>query len=171
LGGDLADEALADMQSLGARSGYIVDLFSEDDETVRTKLSEASIIVVASQGAAEDVRSALLGAAIEGMRIAFTNGAVILAEGVAASAFGSWIVRDDAPVIPGLAWFFNTVIIPDVPSATESPSAKSILVQQPHGIAVGLGKGSALALGPHGEVETWGTRLVTLALGYGFSAT
>lgn len=169
-GGDTADKALEDMESLGAPSGYVVDLLTEDDETIRTKLSEASIIVIGSNSPVEAVRSALLGAAVEGIQIAFENGAVILAEGAAASVFGSWVVLDDARITPGLAWLHRAVIIPDVTSVADSPAARSVLVSQPLGIAVGLGKGSALSLGPQGEVETWGSRRVTLVLGPGFSA-
>lgn len=170
LAADATDAILTDMESLGAPSGYMVDVLSEDDETIRTKLSEASIIVVSSGGSAEDVRSALLGSAVEGMRIAFENGAVILAEGAAAAVLGSWIVRASGDIVPGLAWFLNTVIIPDVVDAGETPTAKTVLARQPLGIAVGLGKGSALALGPQGEVETWGSHQVGVVLGPGFSA-
>ena len=50
LGNDtnVAEAALLDMEDLGAASGYLVDVLSEDDETIRTKLAEASMIVIES---------------------------------------------------------------------------------------------------------------------------
>jgi hypothetical protein len=171
LGGDLADKVLSDMESLGSPAGFVVDLLTEDDETIRTKLYEAGIIVIEAGKSVTDIRSALLGAAVEGMRTAFENGALVLAEGAAASVFGEWAVVDGERIVTGLGWFKNAVVLADVTSAAESPSGKLVLAHHPNGIAVGLGKGSALALGPAGEVETWGNRQVTLALGAGFSAT
>src|SRR5574338_120647 len=48
LGGrtESGEKALADMEDLGAPSGYLVDVLTEDDDTVNTKLSEAGIVVI-----------------------------------------------------------------------------------------------------------------------------
>jgi hypothetical protein len=158
-----ADQLLDDVTDLGAPSGYIVDVATEDDETVRSKLAEAGVIILATDGTAEDVRSALLGAAISGIQTAYENGAVVLVEGACAMAFGGFIVREAAGLGAGLGWLQEALVLPEVESA--AVAAKPLLAEQPSSVAVGIGVGSALALGPDGQVETWGRRQVTVALG------
>jgi hypothetical protein len=62
-------------------------------------------------------------------------------------------------------WLENALIVPFITSIAESEQVRDVLEAQPTAIAVGVGAGSALALGPDGEVETWGRRQVTVALG------
>jgi hypothetical protein len=57
----------------------------------------------------------------------------------------------------------EALVLPEVESA--AVVAKPLLAEEPTSIAVGIGIGSALALGPDGQVETWGMRQVTVALG------
>jgi hypothetical protein len=98
------EQALADMDDLGAPTGYLVDVLLEDDETLRQKFGEASLVVIEEGANASDLRSALLGAAIEGIRQAYENGAVILAEGSAAALFAAWLSLDSGNIISGLGW-------------------------------------------------------------------
>jgi hypothetical protein len=157
------DNLLDDVEDLGAPSGYVVDVAAEDDQTVQAKLIEAGVIVILTDGNAESVRSALKGAAIEGIQTAYQNGAVVLAEGACATAFGGFLVTPDGEVAPGLGWLVDALVLPGVDSAASQ--AKDLLAVQRSGIAVGIGIGSALALGPDGQVETWGKGQVTVALG------
>ena len=157
------DRLLDDVEDLGAPSGYVVDVAAEDDQTVQAKLVEAGVIVILTDGTAESVRSALKGAAIEGIQIAYQNGAVVLAEGACAMAFGGYLVTSEGDVDPGLGWLTDALVLHGMESAAEQ--AKDLLAVQPNGIAVGIGVGSALALGPDGQVETWGKGQVTVALG------
>jgi hypothetical protein len=157
--------ALDDMDDLGAPSGYLVDVLTEDDKTIQSQLAEASIIVIEHPASVDDLRSALVGAAVEGMKAAFERGAMVLAEGAATSLFGSWLVSEAEQLAAGLEWLENALIVPFMTSIAESEQARYVLETQPTAIAVGIGAGSALALGPDGEVETWGRRQVTVALG------
>jgi hypothetical protein len=164
MGGDsaLGEKALADMDDLGAPSGYLVDVLSEDDATIQKKLADAGMIVVESGTDLSDLRSGLMGAAAEGMKTAFENGAIILVEGLSAAVFGRWVVLESGKSVSGLAWLDNALVVPGVVSVSETPTAFNA---QPSALAVGLGVGSALALGPDGELETWGRKQVTVALG------
>jgi hypothetical protein len=157
------DDLLDDVEDLGAPSGYVVDVAAEDDETVQAKLVEAGVIIIATDGTAESVRSALKGAAINGIQTAYQNGAVVLAEGACAMAFGGYIAAQEGAVTPGLGWLEEALVLPGVESVAEA--AKPLLATQPSAIAVGIGAGSALALGPDGQVESWGSGRVTVALG------
>ena len=170
MGGAAAEKTLADMEDLGAASGYLVDVLTEDDETIRQKLAEAGVIVIADGVDIASARDALMGAAISGIQDAFANGAVVLAEGASASVFGAWVMLNSSKITSGLNWLDSALILSGVTSVSESDEAKTVLNAQPAAIAVGIGRGSALALGPDGEVETWGNKQVTIALGRDYSA-
>lgn len=161
-GGESAERVLDDVEDLGAPSGYLVDVSSEDDATVTAKLADAGMILIEAGESAAEIKSALMGAAAEGIQTAFENGAVILAEGVSAQALGGWIVKDDGQLAAGLEWL-DGLIAPGVTSAAQW--GHDLLLEQPLAYVVGIGAGSALALGPDGQVETWGKGEVSVALG------
>jgi hypothetical protein len=158
-----SDALLEDFEELGARSGYLVDLVTEDDETIEARLSEASIIVIQGGSDISSIRSALLGAAERGMRAAYERGALILAEGLSALLVGKWVMREDHVPVSGLDWLFGSIIIPVTAGLAEL--AKPVLTQQSGSYAVGISQGTALVLGPDGEVELWGDQQVAIALG------
>ncbi len=166
-----AEILMNDMQDLGAPSGYFVDVLSEDDETIRSKLSEASLIVVESGVSSADMRSALMGAAVEGMQTAFENGAVILLEGKSASVFGTWLLLETGEIRQGIGWLSQMFVLPGVTEVAQSDVGKEALKEEASALALGIGEGSALALGPDGEVEPWGEGRVTIALGRSFTST
>lgn len=165
-----AEKTLADMEDLGAPSGYLVDVLTEDDATIHTRLGDASLIVITGGDSVDEMRSALLGAAASGIQEAFANGALILAEGLSAMLTGAWVISDSGALTPGLEWVDGALIIPALTSVVGSQQAQEVLAAQPMGIAVSIGAGSALALGPDGEVETWGQKQVTVTLGRNYSA-
>lgn len=167
LGGQAAfgESALADMEDLGAPSGYLVDVMTEDDETIQAKLADAGVVVVAGGSDVSDLRSSLMGAAASGIQTAFRNGAVVLVEGQAAMLAGAWVLTEDDRLLGGLEWVENALIVPGLTTAEESPQVQTVLAAQPAALGISIGAGSALALGPDGEVETWGQKQVTIALG------
>jgi predicted LPLAT superfamily acyltransferase len=164
------EQILTDMEDLGAPSGYLVDVLTEDDSVIQSKLAEASMIVIGGDPSVTNVRSALLGAGIAGIQEAFENGAVVLAEGLAAMAFGTWLLQDDGQINSGVGWLSSGLIVPGIASVSESPVTRIVMAAQPSAIAIGIGAESALALGPDGEVQTWGEQQVSIALGPTFGA-
>ena len=146
---------------LGAPSSYQVDVLTEDDQAVQTKLAEAGVVIVEGGASPDEARSVLRGAAIDGIQEAYQNGAVVLVEGAAAEAFGAWILAHGAAA--GLEWVEGAVIM----RGGEGVGARALPVfeVQPNAVAIAIEPGSALALGPDGQVETWGRRQVTVALG------
>ena len=165
-----AEVLMNDLQDLGAPAGYFVDVLSEDDDTIRSKIGEASLIVVEPGASSADMRSALMGAAVEGMQTAFENGAVILLEGKSASIFGAWMLLETGEIRQGIGWLSQMFILPGVTEVAQSEMGKEALKEEASALAVGIGEGSALALGPDGEVEPWGERQVTIALGRSFTS-
>jgi len=159
------EQAMADMEDLGAPSGYLVDILAEDDATLEDRIGDAGMVVVDGTMPAGQLRSGLVGAAANGIETAFSNGAVILAEGQGAAMFGAWVAVESEEIARGLDWLDSSLIVPGSTSLAESPPAREILDTEPAAIVIGVGAGSALALGPDGEVETWGDKQVAIALG------
>jgi hypothetical protein len=165
-----AEQVLADMEDLGARSGYLVDVLTEDDTVIRDKLTEASMIVIGADASVTNVRSAVLGAAIGGIQQAFENGAVVLAEGASATVFGAWILLDNGQITSGFEWLRQGLIVPGVSSVANAPETRLVMEAHPAVVAIGIGAASALALGPDDEVEIWGEGQVSIAPGPHLSA-
>lgn len=168
--GEAADALLDDLELLGAPAGYVVDLVTEDDETIETALRDASIIVIESGRDIASARSALLGAAARGIRAAYERGTVVLAEGVSALLFGEWVLREDGSTAEGLGWLAEAVIVPGIDRLSER--VKPLLTEHPHGYAVGIAGSTGLAFGHGARVSVWGEQQVGVTLGtkYGQSA-
>jgi hypothetical protein len=160
LSGD-PDVLLDDIADLGAPSGYIVDVYGEDDESLQDKLAQAGMIIITGGDDPSDVRGALHGAALDGIQLAYQHGAILLLEGASAMAFGAWIIGEE--IENGLEWLIGGAVLTGVNNAAQY--AIPIFEAQPSAIAVAIMEGSALVLGPDGEVESWGRREVTIALG------
>lgn len=165
---DAADQLLETMEQLGAPAGYLVDVFSEDDETIVARLAEAGVIVIGSAADAESGRSALMGAPFNGLQEAYINGAMILIEGETISAFGSWVIRQDESVVAGSEWLDGAALLTTTNQLAKAAGAA--FERDPGAFAVGIGNDSALALGPDGQVEIWGRGQVVVALGPMYSA-
>lgn len=160
------NEALIeDLGELGAPTGYLVNVMAEDDDTISQRLADASLIVVPGDIDLSTLRGGLLGAAVKGMQKAFDQGAVILIERSAVMLFGSVIVTEEGTELEGLDWLHNAFVVPAITSISESQKAREILTRMRASIAVGIGEGSALVLGPNSEIELWGKKQVTITLG------
>lgn len=160
-----AENLLNDLEDLGAPTGYLVDITVEDDTTIQTQLAEAGIIILSGASGLEAMRSGLLGAAVAGIEQALQRGALVLAEGSTASLAGRWMMTESGEIKSGLDWLKDAVVLPNIIDAAEARSSRTVLDLEPSAIAIAIGAGSALALGPNGEVETWGSRQVAIALG------
>lgn len=127
------------------------------------------MIVVSQESDAAYVRSLLLGAAIDGIQIAFKQGAVLLAEGAAAMVFGAWVLAEGGQIQNGVEWLEAALVMPGTTQVSENAQARQVLSAQPAAIALGIGRESALALGPDGELEPWGLGEISVALGPDFA--
>ncbi|MBE2182087.1 MAG: hypothetical protein IAE89_01565 [Anaerolineae bacterium] len=161
-----ADVILDDFADLGAPSGYVVDLQSEDDDTLLNRLGEASLIVINGHTLPSEARSELMGAAMDGIAQAYENGAIILAEGDAGIVFGLQLYDSDE--ITGFNWIENTIILPGIEIEGVEAFANHALVEYPDRLAIMIGDQSAMAFGGDGQIETWGLQQVTLRMGPAF---
>jgi hypothetical protein len=164
---ETADRHLAALEDAGAPTGYLVDVQTEDDNTVRAQLSEAGLIIIGDGDNPGALRGGLAGAALDGITQAYERGVTVLAIGTAAVVFGqryaggtpAAIIRD------GLAWLDHGLIVPHYVVERDADRMRGLLLQTPDLYALTLGVDSALALGNDGTVELWGERAVGVTLG------
>jgi len=55
----------------------------------------------------------------------------------------------------------SAIIAPQFTTTEEAPALRAQLQQHPGFVGLGIPRGVALALGPQGQVETWGEGAVT----------
>jgi hypothetical protein len=169
--GDDAEQYLAYLGELGGRSGYTLDIVAEDDDSLRTQLSEAGIIIIGDGLLAVRLRNSMHGAVIEGIERAYAQGALVMGIGIGAALFGEWVVDlpGDAPAESGFAWLANVAILSGTPGDSQRQRLQAILHANPTAFGLGIWPGSALTLGPEGQVELWGKRQISISLGQAYS--
>lgn len=159
------DETLDDLEDLGARTGYLVNVLVEDDDTIRDQLKDASLIVIDGSEPLDAMRSSLMGAGAEAIYQSYQEGAVVLIERSNAPLAGSVMLNAKSALVNALGWVDGAFILPGVTSLASSEVAQQILESGEVAVVIGIGEGSALALGPAGQIDLWGNRQVTIALG------
>ncbi len=160
---DAADRHMDSLRELGARTGYLVDLMAETDDQLYAQLSEAGVIIIGDGLRQDDLYHALSGIALEGIQSAIARGATLYAIGHSAELFGTHRVSQQS-LEPGLDWVKHAIIRAGY-TAEMADELREIVRQHPQSFGIGLGQGSALALGPRGEIEVWGNAAVTISLG------
>lgn len=161
---------LDDFEALGARSGFLLDVYVEDDESLRTQLGGAGIVVVGVEADPVRAQDALVGAPVAGIHQAWQRGALVLLEGASAMQAGSWLMPAAGQRIDGLAWVPGALVLPGVCDVAANPLARALLGTEHGAVTIGIGPQSALALGPEGELEIWGEQQVSIALGPAWQA-
>lgn len=162
---DEGDALMDDMEDLGAPTGFLLDLQQDTPEALRKGLEAAAIVVIEGDADPEMMRERLDGPTGQLLKAAFARGVMVLVEGRAAELFGEWMIGDEGELVDGLGWLRGVLVVSGITSLSESRRARAVLLMQPDAIMIGIGAGSALALGPQGEVETWGQKQVTISLG------
>ncbi len=164
-----ADEHLSALDELGAPTGYLVDVLSEDDDTIRVQLAQAGLIVLGDGPNVGMLRSGVVGAAIDGIGKAYERGAIILAIGAGAAVMGQQFLSGAGDELkPGFGWLERAIILPNYIPEEDAGRMRAALLKQPEYFGLGLGEHSALAFHADGTVETWGERKISVILGAAF---
>lgn len=172
LADDGGDSLMDDMEDLGARSGYFIELEYDESEEVLEELKTSSLVVIEVGTSIDALHKALQGDVLESVKQAYQNGGVILIEGLAVNLFGRWLVADDGAIMDGLNWVKNAFIEPESTGAEDSRAVKAVLSEMADAVAINIEAGAALALGPNGAIELWGEDAnVTISLGKKFIET
>lgn len=163
------DAEIADLEDLGAPTGYLINIMTEDDETIRRNLRDVGLVVIDSAADPYQMLNALRGAAIEAVQEAYERGALVLAEGPVAAIFGAWWLDGDT-LREGLGWVSDALILPGIGGqAAVREIARRVFEQHPRTLALGISNEAALALGAGAKLEVWGDNPVALTLGPDFT--
>ncbi len=161
---DLGDDLMDDMAELGAASGYLVDLEAHDNNEIYERLSAAAMIVVDAADQGDRLLKLLRRTAIHALKEALNRGGLLFFEGAAAALVGEFILAADNRIASGLSLVRNALVATEVSSIAGDAALRAARNELPDAIFVGLASGSALALGPDGQIETWGERQVAISL-------
>jgi cyanophycinase-like exopeptidase len=151
---------LDSLEDLGGPTGYLVDILTEDDDTIRAQLREAGMIILGDGPDTERLRGALAGAVAEGMAQAFARECLIFGIGAGAAALGEFLLASSQK---GLAWVQSGIVAPHFEQ--DNGQLRQKLAANPEAYGLGIQSGSALALGADGQVQVWGKGQVTVILG------
>jgi len=165
LAGDLGDALMDDMAELGAPTGYLVDLEEGDNNEIYERLSAAGMIVIEAEPDAEALRSLMSQTVLSALKSALDRGALILFEGAAASIAGERELTAAGELAAGINFVHNALISPSADNHMEDELLRTVHCALPAISIMGLAPGSALALGPARQIETWGDGDVTISLG------
>jgi hypothetical protein len=137
---ETADRHLADLEDLGGPTGYLVDILTEDDDTLRQQISAAGLIVIGDGQNLKALRSGLPGAALEGIGAAFERGAVILGMGQSAALLGSWLEN-----LEGIGWVEGAIIVPGYEHPDQPAQLRQLLLSHPkaYGLRVRSNRGAS----------------------------
>jgi cyanophycinase-like exopeptidase len=94
------------------------------------------------------------------------QGLILVGAGGGAAALGTWLARSRHGEIArgfsrGFGFLRNAVVAPHFTQTEEAPRLHDLLSAHPNQLGLGIPEGTALALGPEGEVQTWGEGKVT----------
>jgi hypothetical protein len=153
-----------DMAELGAASGYLVDLEEHDNNEIYERLTGAAMIVLDAAEQGDRLLRLLRRTAIHALKDALNRGGLLFFEGAAAALVGEFILAADNRIASGLNLLQNALVATDVSSIAGDEALRAARRDLPDAIFVGLASGSALVLGPEGQIEAWGERQVAISL-------
>ena len=164
LAGDLGDALMDDMAELGAPTGYLVDLEEADNNEIYERLSAAGMIVIEAAHDPELLQRLMTQTATSALKSALERGGLILFEGAAAAIVGEHRLTAQGELTAGLNFVHKVLISTSLDGGAEGELARNVHYDLPDVSIMGLRPGSALALGPAQQIETWGDGEVTISL-------
>ncbi len=153
---------------LGGPPGYVVPLYdrvaAQERSTLR-RLAGAGIIYLGGGDTRKLVETLQGTVALQAIQAAFVAGAVVVGISAGAAALGSLapLPGGQGELIPAWNWLDKAVIMPHLDDE-RADRLRSALLAHPGHYGAGIPNGTALALGPEGQVEQWGSGKVTISL-------
>ncbi len=169
-----ADAILEHYRSLGGPGGeaFSLGVMTRDQLQARQfvlLLQEAGILYLGGRSplplASNLVSSDALATIVEGFST--LQGLTLVGSGAGAAVLGRWIFSPQPPyhqAAMGLGFVMNAVIAPHFAGTEKSPILRALPHISENLLGLGIPDSVALALGPQGQVETWGDGLVTAVI-------
>ncbi|HLF29048.1 MAG TPA: Type 1 glutamine amidotransferase-like domain-containing protein [Anaerolineae bacterium] len=166
---DSGESFLEHYTRLGAPPGYVAPIYdatSANDPVNARRLVQAGLIYLGG-GDTRQLLDALTGTpALDAIAAAYASGAIVVGMSAGAMALCAWGVALDPAVgvLQGWGWLPHVIAAPHY-TPERSTALREALLQHPQLLGLGLPDDTALALGPDGEVLTWGSGQITVTLG------
>ncbi len=164
-----AAEILDHYTASGGPGGYTLVLESVEDERLHRPdfldlIAEAGLLHL--EGDPVRLTQALRRSPALGRIVAAfatMQGLTLVGFGGGARALGAWAGSPARDTLSdrGLNFVHQTLIVPHFTGTEAHPDLRTLLAHHPQALGLGLPDGSALALGPRGEVESWGEAAIT----------
>ncbi len=171
-----AEETLEHFTTLGGPGGeaYTLETLTRDYlETpgFLTLLMEAGILYLGGENPLPLVNTLVNTEAFRQIVEGYSTlqGLTIVGAAAGAAALGHWVFTSRPPYQQalGLGFVMNTVVVPHFTRTEDSPILKALPKLGDSLLGLGVPDGTALALGPNGQVEMWGEGQVTAVVSAG----
>jgi len=139
-----------------------------EDEAFLSLLSQAGLLYLGGDRPLDLVtalhRTRALRLIVQGF--ATLQGLVIVGTGGGAAALGAWVRAPEQEGVesPGLNFLRNGIVAPYFTRTEEAQVLRRLLRDHRGFVGLVIPRGTALALGPRGEVETWGHDKITAVI-------
>ena len=171
---DYGESFVAHYASLGAPPGYVVPIHdgasARDPVNVR-RLAQAGLIYFGGEDAQRLLDTMTGTPALDAVAAAYAAGTVVVGYSAGAVALAAWGVSSDrgGGVLRGWGWLPNAIVAPHY-MPDQANGLRAALIDHPDLLGLGIPDDIGLALGPNGEVFTWGSGQVTVTLGPKFDS-
>lgn len=171
-----AEETLEHFTTLGGPGGeaYTLETLTRDYlETpgFLTLLMEAGILYLGGENPLPLVNTLVNTEAFRQIVEGYSTlqGLTIVGAAAGAAALGHWVFTSRPPYqqVLGLGFVMNTVVVPHFTRTEDSPILRALPKLGDSLLGLGVPDGTALALGPNGQVEMWGEGQVTAVVSAG----
>ena len=168
---DLGDALMDDMAELGAPTGYLVDLEAADNNEIYDRLNAAGMIVIDAAQNPRRLQRLMTQTVRSALKSVLERGALVLFEGPAASLAGERFLTKQGELRAGLSFVHNALITASADGFAAGKLTRSLQHELTEVSILCLAPGSALALGPERQIETWGDGEVAISLAEPVGAT
>lgn len=131
---DAAEQHLESLDEMGAPTGYLVDILTEDSQSVRRQIREAGMVLLADGPDVDALRAGLQGTAAASMAEAHDRGAVIFGVGAGAAVLGAHLDGTR-----GLAWLEDAIIMTGIEDDERMEMLRVALEDRPECYGIGIG--------------------------------
>jgi len=168
-----ADALLEYYTGLGGPGGEAFTLTEMTREGLKAPrflslIAEAGVLYLGGVNPIPLVQNLHNNLALQQMILGYTTlqALTVFGVGAGAAALAKWTFgpAPDYLQANGLGWLSNSVVIPNFTRTEDSPILRQLPKVAPNVLGLGIPEGAALALGPLGQVETWGSGEVTAVI-------
>jgi hypothetical protein len=170
---DQAEELLEHYTGLGGPGGEAFTLAEMTRDQLQTPsflslIEEAGVLCLGGTNPIPLVQNLYNNPALHQIILGYTTLQALTLCGIdaGAAALAKWAFGPAPHYLQamGLGWLENAVVVPHFTRTEDSPILRQLPKAAPEVLGLGIPDGTALALGPMGQVETWGSGQITAVI-------